>query len=72
MSEETRTVAPEDAPATKAAGGEQPQPLDDAEAAQVVGGTGSSSEGGFTQEQYDQWESQGTANRSGHGPGSGE
>lgn len=38
MNEETRTVAPEDALSTQDAGRRKPQPLEEAEAAQVVGG----------------------------------
>ena len=47
---------------------ETPVAMSDDEAAHVVGGTGSS----YTPQQYDNWEAQGTADRSQHGPGSGE
>ena len=46
---------------------DKPRPLTKDEAEAVVGGTGD-----YSQEQYDKWENQGPADRSGHGPGSGE
>ena len=71
MSENTPTM--EKATATPAEEvTSHPEDLSDGEAEAVVGGTGSSGGGGYTQQQYDQWEKQGTADRSDHGPGSGE
>ena len=46
---------------------EKSKALDDEELKSVVGGTGN-----YSQQQYDEWENQGPADRSQHGPGSGE
>ena len=62
MKHESRPGAPEPTRLKRT-----PKPLDDEEAKGVVGGTGN-----YSQEQYDNWEGQGPADRSGHGPGSGE
>lgn len=61
MSEHTKTDT-----TTAAETAKQARPMDDAEAAKIVGGTGD-----YTQEQYDTWEEQ-FANGEGQGEGFGE
>ena len=61
MSEHTKTDTTAAAETAK-----QTRPMDDAEAAKIVGGTGD-----YTQEQYDEWERQ-HAQGQGQGEGFGE